>query len=254
MIAVEHNRSRIFYASLALAISATAFYGFYFTYFSLIAIGVYPSVSPAVHVHGWSFFLWNLLFPLQAILIATGRKRLHFMLGGASVLLATVMVFTGLLVASVRIDDALTNVSDLGAFWEAFGLIITFTLLLFVGFYSAAIANRKRPQVHKRLMVMASATILGAAVYRIMVTMLDYHWLETPMWFPPAAIFLPNLFIVAGIIYDLSTRRSVHPVYVIGLPIAIAIEGLGLWLATSPAGDSVRRLIAAFSDVFGFLY
>lgn len=251
---MEHNRSRIFYASLALAISATAFFGFYFTYFSPIAAGNYPSVSPVLHVHGWSFFLWYVLFPVQAILIAAGHRRLHFVLGGASVLLATVMAFTGLLVASVRIDDALTNASELGAFWAAFGLIIAFTLLLFVGFYVAAIANRKRPQVHKRLMVMASATVLGAAVYRIMVAMLDYHWLRTPMWFPPAAILLPNLFIVVGIVYDLLTRRSVHRVYVIGLPIAIAIEGLGLWLATSPAGDFVRRSIAAFSDVFGFLY
>ena len=247
---------RAFYLALALAISTTAFVGFYFTYFSPMVAGVYPKISLAVHVHGWTFFLWYLLFPLQAALMATGRRRLHFVLGGASIVLAAAMAFTGLLVASVRIDEGLTSVdgSPLDAFWKTFGLAVISGLILFAVFYGAAIANRGHPETHKRLMVMASASALAAAVFRIFVAMFEFNWLATPPWVMPAAIFLPNAFILAGVIYDLVVRRSIHPAYIVGLPIAVAVEGAGFVVATSPAGDPLAHLIASFSDLFGFLY
>lgn len=53
----KSERFRMFYVSRTLAISATAFIGFTFTYFSPMAAGTYPSVSPTIHLHGWSFFL-----------------------------------------------------------------------------------------------------------------------------------------------------------------------------------------------------
>ena len=250
----EHDRSGKFYVGLTLAISATAFIGFTFTYFSPMAAGAYPAVSPAIHVHGWSFFLWYILLPLQAILMAAGYPRLHYTLGGASLLLATIMTITGLLVASVRIEHALTAGDALGALWEKFGLVITSTLLLFVGFYIAAIVNRRRPDVHKRFMIMASASALGAATFRIIVASGGYYWLATPAWVMPTAILIPNMFIVAGILYDLSNRRSVHPAYSVGLSVAVAVETVGLWLLDNSAGDVCRRLLAAAGHAFGFLY
>ena len=153
-------RSRWFYPLLALAISGTLFWGFYYTYFGPVLGGQYPKVSPAVHAHGWSFFLWYLLFPLQAVLMATGRRRLHFTLGGVSVALAAVMTFTGLLVASVRIDQGLTaaDPDEFTTFWKNFGLLIFYSLIVFAGFYAAAIAAGGtdngapglRPHYHER--------------------------------------------------------------------------------------------------------
>jgi len=244
----------LFYPGIAVAISATAYFGFYFTYFAPVAAGNYPSVSPIVHIHGWSFILWYLLFPLQALLASKGPRRLHIVLGQSSLALVAVMAFTGLLVASVRIDDSLTSTTDLASFWGTFGVTITSTLFLFVGFYIAAIINRSRPQLHKRLMIMASASALNAAVFRIVVGISGVNWLHAPGWVAPAAIFLPNLFIVAGMVYDRLTRRSIHSIYTLGLTIAIGTEGLALLLVASPFGDQVRRILATFSDVFGCLY
>lgn len=65
------------YLGLALAMSGTAYWGFAYTYFTPVLAGTYPAVSPAVHVHGWSFFLWFLLLPFQALLMVTGRRRTH---------------------------------------------------------------------------------------------------------------------------------------------------------------------------------
>lgn len=253
---MHHQQLRPFYAVLALAISATAYVGFFFTYFSLVATGNYPAVSPAIHIHGWSFFLWYLLFPVQAVLIAARRRRLHVALGYSSLALAAVMVCTGLLVASVRLRTALVNggASALDAFWVEFGLVVTSGLVLFAGFYAAAIVFRGQPQIHKRLLIMASASALPAAVFRIIVAFGGYHWLEIPSWVLPVAIFLPNIFIILGMVRDFVILRSVNRVYIIGLTIAVVIEGLGFWLATNPAGDSLRQMLATFSDLFGITY
>ena len=254
--ASERSRSMKLYPTLTLAISATAFLGFYFTYFGPMAAGTYPTVSPVIHVHGWSFFLWYLLLPSQALIISSGRHRLHFRLGSASVLLVAVMTLTGLVVSSVRIAGAIASDAGdpVGDFWERFGLVITFGLFLFVGFYVAALTKRRQPETHKRLIIVASASALPAAVFRILVAFGGFHWLSPPSWVLPAAIFLPNLFVLAGALHDLKAHRSVPPAYVVGLVVALAVGTLGFALATNPAGDPLRRALAGFADVVGLSY
>jgi hypothetical protein len=252
----EPRTRRWFYLGLALAMSVTVFWGFSYTYFRPILAGAYPDVSTAVHVHGWSFFLWFLLLPLQALLMATGRPRVHATLGLASVGLATVMVFTGLLVASVRIEQGLSAVSpdEFTAFWKTFGQLIMYTLMLFIGFYGTAIARRDEPDVHKRLMIIASASVLPAAIFRVIVGLSGFYWLATPGWVIPAAFFLPAAFIVVGMVYDRVAKGSVHRVYLVGLPVLLALYGLGLAIAGTEAGEGVSRVMALFAHLFGGLY
>ncbi|MDX2206506.1 MAG: hypothetical protein SFU57_02575 [Gemmatimonadales bacterium] len=83
-VIVTRTRSWI-YVGLALSMSATAFWGFSYTYFMPLMAGAYPQVSPVVYLHGWSFFLWFLLLPAQAFLMAKGHRRAHMTLGAGSV-------------------------------------------------------------------------------------------------------------------------------------------------------------------------
>jgi hypothetical protein len=244
------------YLGLALAMSVTAYWGFAYTYFIPVLAGVYPPVSPAIHVHGWSFFLWFLLLPVQALLMATGRRHAHFTLGGASMALAAVMAFTGILVASVRIDQGLstTDPDEFTMFWKGFGQLIMYNMVLFIGFYGTAIARRHQPDTHKRLMMLASASVLPAAIFRIIVGLSGYYWLATPGWVMPAAFFLPAAFIVIGMVHDRVTRGSVHRVYLVGLPVLLVVHGLGLAMAGTAAGDAMSRVMAQFARVFGVLY
>jgi hypothetical protein len=236
--------------------SVTAFWGFAYTYFIPVFAGAYPEVSLAVHVHGWSFFLWFLLLPFQAFLMATGWRRTHITLGGASVALAVVMVFTGLLVASVRIKQGLsaTEPDELTMFWKDFGQLIMYNMILFVGFYGTAIARRDQPDVHKRMIVLASASVLPAAIFRIIVGLTGFYWLATPGWVMPAAFLLPAVFIVIGVIYDRVAKGGVHRAYLVGLPVLLVVHGLGLIMAGTAAGEAVSRIMAVFAHVFGALY
>ena len=67
--ALSKEPSDRFYLFMALALALTAFGGFSVTYFGPLARGAYPDVSQTVHVHGWTFFAWYLLLPLQAGLV-----------------------------------------------------------------------------------------------------------------------------------------------------------------------------------------
>lgn len=252
----EPRTRQWFYLGLTLAMSVTVYWGFSYTYFRPVLAGAYPEVSTAVHVHGWSFFLWFLLLPLQALLMATGRPRVHATLGLASVALAIVMVFTGLLVASVRIEQGLSAISpdEFTAFWKAFGQVIMYNLILFIGFYGTAIARRDEPDVHKRLIILASASILPAAIFRVIVGLTGYYWLTTPGWVMPAAFFLPAAFIVVGMVYDRVAKGSVHRVYFVGLSVLLVVHGLGLAIAGTAAGEAVSRFMALFAHLFGGLY
>ena len=71
------SRDRSSYLWMCLALSGTAFFGFSLAYFGPMFAGSYPEVSPAVHVHGWSFFAWYLLLPLQAGLVRARRVQVH---------------------------------------------------------------------------------------------------------------------------------------------------------------------------------
>lgn len=252
----EPRAPRRTYLGVALGTSATAYWGFTYTYFTPVLAGEYPEVSAAVHLHGWSFFVWYLLFPLQALLVVAGRRRVHITLGVASIALAAMMVFTGVLVASVRIQQGLsaTEPDALALFWKEFGQLVMYNLILFAGFYATAIARRDRPGVHKRMMVLASASALPAGIFRIIVGLNGFYWLATPWWVMPAAFFLPALFIVIGMLHDRVAHGRVHRAYLVGLPILLAVHGLGLAIAGTPAGEAVSRAMALFAHVFGGLY
>ncbi len=235
------------YLRTAIAISATVYLGFWFTYFGPSLGGTYPEASLAVHVHGWSFFAWYLLFPLQAALIHTRRLRLHRTLGSMSVALATLMVATGLLVVGVRMADAAASTQP--SFWSLFGPMVFATLALFAGFYTAALVLRRKGPYHKRLLIVASAAGMGAAAFRIAGAVFGQV-----IWAAPVGILATNVFIVGGMAYDRLREGRIHPAYLIGLPVCLVVEA-GIWLLTpTPPGRVLAGGLAWVGRTFGFLY
>lgn len=236
----------LFFPLLALAISATAFAGFSITYLGPLAAGKYPPVSWSVHAHGIVYLAWCLLLPVQALL-ARRAFQAHRALGILSLALVAAMAFTGLLTLGVRVQTALAGEGP--PFWKAFSVPIGAGLLLFLGFYAAAVLNRARPEWHKRLMMTAAATVIAAGVWRLWVTAAGFH-----DWAMPAALATTKLFLVAGVVYDAARRKAVHPAWWWGLVVTIAVEGAALLAADTPFGAPVARAFASFADVFGWMY
>jgi hypothetical protein len=222
---------RLFYGGMAVALGITVFAGFAPTYYlRLFSGGPNATLSGGpfttlVHVHGALFTAWVLLFITQTALVATHRVAVHRRLGVAGGVLAAAMVIAGtaLAIASAARGAAAPGGGDPLAFL----VIPLFDMVLFATFVTAALARRRDKEAHKRLMLLAYVSIIVAAVGRLPgVLALG----------PPGFFGLSFLFVVAGGIYDLVSRRRVHPAYlwggailILSVPLRLAISGTGAW-------------------------
>jgi hypothetical protein len=238
---------RSFYLWIALAMCATVVFGFWFTYFGPLFSATYPPVRPIVHVHGWSYFLWYVLFATQAALIRSGRTSTHRTLGVASTALATVTIAVGLIVSTVRVEEALGPDGD--PFWKLMGLPIFSIWILFTAFCIAAFRRRRHAPDHKRLMLLASSVALAAATFRIVVQFLGLEW-----WTAIVGTMTPILFIVAAVIHDYRSTRSVHRIYAWGLPVTAGVIGGTFLLGLMPEVAFLEQAVGSIGRQLKPLY
>ena len=164
-ISLAGRRSdNVFFFAMAVLIVATVFVGFAHSYY-LAGMFRAPLPSPIVHIHGAVFSCWILLFITQICLVSAGRVDIHRRLGIAGFLLACLMVVLGVLVAT---DQLVRNSADpAGGFkfqYANFLYIITLTdTLIFATLIFFAFRARSNPAAHKRLILIATITLAGAA-------------------------------------------------------------------------------------------
>ena len=169
-----------------------------------------------VHAHGALFTSWVLLFLVQTALVAQHQVAVHRRLGIAGGILAGAMIVVGTLTA---LKTAARGASPAAPDPLSFLIIPLTDMILFGSFVTAALRLRKNREAHKRLMLLAYISIIVAAVARVPGIL--------PLG-PPAFFGLGFSFLLAGVIYDLLTRRRVHPVYIWGGAALIASVPLRL--------------------------
>ncbi len=242
-----------FYVLMAATMVVITFWGFAETYFAPLfseesAFGGQVSDLPfVVHLHGWSFFLWYLLVFFQATLIAGARRALHRRTGMLSIALVAVMTVTGLIVIPVNVYNEATLEGP--PIWTLFGPVILSTLFLFVAYYTLALRNRNRPALHKRYMILAGIPALGAAVFRIFLSLLGPNMANIP-----AGILATNGLIVAAMIYDRRAEGRVHRVYWVGLALCPTVELLLMGLPHTLPGYILHRALQEIGRRLLFLY
>jgi hypothetical protein len=230
--AVGRN-DRLFYTGMSIASVITVFVGFAPTYY-LRSYSVAAPLTTLVHVHGLVFTSWIVLFFAQTVLIARHRIGIHRQLGVAGAGLAALLVVVGLTTA---VAFARRNVATGGAGTLAFLAIPVGDMLVFAILATAGILNRRRPEMHKRLMLIATISLLGAAISR---------WPFAIMQTGAVPFFVvTDLFVLVGVCYDLVSRRRIHSAYVwgglllvISQPIRLAVGHTDAWLAL--AGRFIR--------------
>jgi hypothetical protein len=219
---------RLFYAGMAVVAAAIVFAGFSRTYFLKAYFGTGP-LPPLVHLHGLLFTSWIALFFTQATLVAARRTDVHRRLGVAGGALAVLMIVVGFRVA---VAAARRGASAPGGPPPLVFLVIPLgDILVFSMLVGAAFHFRRRVEIHKRLMVVATIGLLTAAIARLPFAFI----LATG----PLAFFgLTDLVLVACVLYDSAVHRRVHPAYVWGglllvlsQPLRLAIAGTGAWLS-----------------------
>ena len=228
------TRSGRFYVGIAAACIAVAVVGFAPSYWIPLARGTLD-VSPIIHIHAFFFYGWTVLFLAQTWLAATGRIGRHREMGVAGVALATGMCFVGMATAigSIRRMDA----AGLGDAARAFSIVSVSGIALFAVLILLALLNVRKPETHKRLMLVATVSLLQAAIGRIFLL-----FLRPPNAVGPPPVFVTvmpglvtNLLIVAAMVHDRRTRGRVHPVYWIAGAALLAVQVLRVPLSSSGA-------------------
>jgi hypothetical protein len=226
------RRDRAFYRGVSLAFLVTALVGFGRTYFLKAAFHT-PALTPLMHGHGIVGTAWLVLLVAQTSLVSAGRVGVHMKLGIAGALVAAAFVPLGILVP--------LEMARHGAVTPGRSVFLIFPLtqsLMFGGIVGAALWHRRRrPELHKRLMLVGTAVMITPALARLI--------LFVPVGpRPVVALVLSMAFVVAGMIHDWRTRGRVHRLYV-WATMAIVLSGPARFaLGHTPAWQAlVRHLV-----------
>lgn len=240
-----------FYITMAAIFAVIAFTGFAPTYWLRLPAGTFVG-PPMLHLHGLLFSLWTLFFLSQAILVANGRLRNHKAWGLAGISLATAMVFVGLSVAVAGLERRLSL--GYGDAARAFAIVPISAMLLFAMLVTAAIANLRRPEWHKRLMLVATASLLQAAVARYLFLASGRSDAGARQAGPPPSVeftmtaaYIVDALIVAAILYDWKARGRPHPAYLWGFGIVLAVHLSRPALSRSDAWLRFADFLVAFN-------
>ena len=190
----------VFFSGMSLLILTTVFIGFARSYF-LAGVFRAPLPSAIVHIHGAAFSCWVLLLIAQVSLVTAGRVDIHRKLGLAGFGLACLMVILGVLAATNSLSRGFAPPGS-GMDPKTFFAIPLADMLVFATLVFFAYRARFNPSAHKRLILIATITLMDAPTGRPPFSVITAH----P--FLDGAFTWVFLLLLVG--YDLWSTRRLH--------------------------------------------
>jgi FtsH-binding integral membrane protein len=222
---------RYFYLIMSLVIAAVVIAGFSRTVNPNL-IHANPPRPLLLWIHGAAFSAWLVFFTVQSGLVRIRKVSVHRLLGWFGAALATLMLVLGCIITVVmaRFDTFVLHQKDADAFMS----VPFYDMLAFGTLVALAIYWRKRPEYHRRLLFMASCTLLDAGIGRF-----DF-WFNNNLFYP----FLDFL-IVLGMLRDWYVDGRINKVYLYALPPMIVLQSLAVyaWRANPAWWQAITRAI-----------
>jgi|SRR6185295_712551 len=218
------HTDRLFFTGMALACALTVLIGFAPSYF--LRGAELPTLRPLYQIHGALFTSWVVLLMAQTSLVAANRTDIHRRLGLAGVVLAALVFIAGVTVSIETLRRNGGPVPDPRVFLSIpLGDIIVFGVLV-----TAAFLLRHRSDWHKRLLLLATISLLTAAVARFFI----YTGIANG---PTGVIFFfggTDAFVFAIALYDYMSRGRIHPATLWGGAAVVLFKPALLALAFTP--------------------
>jgi hypothetical protein len=195
---------RWFFTAMAGAMLAVAISGFAPSI--VITSGRRAPLSPLAAAHGVVFFIWLCIFFVQARLIATGHIALHKRVGVAAAIVAAVMIPLAYATCFAMVRRGFDLSGDLRVEHDpAYEVIFPLgDVMLFSVLVAAAIAYRRRPEIHKTLILFANIALMPAPLAHLIG---HIPWLAA---MPGAIIMAPiTLFLAAAVGRDFLLKGRV---------------------------------------------
>jgi len=180
-------------------------YGFSFTIDRNL---IHPAIPrPRIlYVHAAVFSGWLVFFLFQSILVRTHHVRWHRRIGwfGAGLGAVIPVLGTATSIVMARFNAAQLHQSRV----EQDLMIPLWDMVAFTTAFGLAILWRKRPEAHRRLVLVATCVLTAASFGRFPAYLLN------PVFFYAGVDVLVGL----GVLRDVIVDRRVHPVYLVALP------------------------------------
>lgn len=229
---VNRTVERVFYSGMAILLCVCVFIGFSPTYFRAGMMRA-PLPSPILHIHGAVFTLWMLLFVAQATLISARRVKWHRSFGTVAFCLPPIMIVLGVIAAI----DALHRGVKIGPLEPTVSAaipligIVAFTIVIYASWRA-----RRRPDAHKRLILIATMGLVAAAFGR-------FPWARIGL--PPAAGAVTGLgiLLLILIVYELTSIRRIHRSTMWAAPLVFASVALAVPIGMTPAWHAFAELL-----------
>ena len=247
--AIEHARPRAraarskIYVGLALMIAGIVLAGFSRSFYGTFVAGAsHPWI---IHVHAAVYVGWLALLIAQTVLAARGDIATHRRVGNFGIAYGAVVWILGVIVGV-----AMPVINVHSGLWpaeraEQFLAIPLGDMVLFGGFFGAAIVYRRRPEIHKRLIILAAVAVMFAAVARAFTNVgVLLGDADAPLGGTPARLLLWYSPVLVAMAHDLATRRRVHPAYWTGAA-AMAVAFLRVPYSQTDRWHAIAREILA---------
>lgn len=214
---------RAFFPALQIYMATLVIVGFTPSFYSKPAHAA--GMKPVILVHAAIMTIWILYIAVQGMLPFAGKVRLHRMLGWFGVALSVLVLVSGVQIMIQGIHDG-WDPFRLGS-GEAFAVIPVRDLSTFAVFVAGGVlARRGAPDAHKRLMTLATLSVIPAGLARL------------GAFVPEVAITVLNFAPIGAMVaFDLATRRRPLASTVVGgtflvlaTPAALAIANQPWWL------------------------
>lgn len=200
---------RYFYLSMSLLIAVAVICGFSHTIDRNL---LHPRIQPPwiLYLHSFVFSSWVLFFIVQSALIRSHNLRLHRTLGWVGVGLGVSILVLGYTTSTTM---ARLSVQQRLPFpFVSFLIVGMMDLVCFAVPFALAIYWRRRPDFHRRLVLIAACALTEAAFGRFS----SLHII-----FAPVGV---DVLILLGVVRDVIVERRIHKVYLYALPTMILLQ------------------------------
>lgn len=193
-----------FFVYMSIGFLAIALIAFSTTFVLPLARGTFVA-PPVIYVHGALLFAWLIFFIAQASLIRVRNVSVHRRLGWLGASLGIAVVISGVAVSFHRTLRELAAGAGDVVLREFVNNLIG--LLIFGALVAAAIVLRRDRESHKRLILLATISIVGAAWSRFdqFFAAFENYWVF---------LIIADSPLFVAVARDLVAYKRVHPVYI----------------------------------------
>jgi hypothetical protein len=210
----SRSRDVRFYATMIFLSAVVVFAGFSPTFYFARQFGS-PRASVVPAIHGVVMTLWLIYLIIQTTLAASNRIALHRRLGWTGAVLGSAALLSQVFTTFWMVTSG--DFHSLPPFVKDAETATAWTLgdaFQFALFFAIGFCFRRRREIHQRSMLLLTVCTLAPQGLGRLSGILH----------SPVPILFIYVFVFVGPIYDLVTRRRIHGIYLLGVPLFMALS------------------------------